>query len=137
MAYHERTPEFYHWRQAIIDNAGSIIFSLEARLAAKAHEDYYEQLMAEAAHHRNNLEEEIQRVTTEKEGYKVAQLQWQNSPEMKTDRDKWQNAYQEATKEVHKLKVDLQGPLSKHLSPLAKPLAYPPIDTMLARIERT
>ena len=43
----------------------NISISPEARLVAKAHEDYYEQLMTDAAHDKRNLTEEVTHLKTD------------------------------------------------------------------------
>ena len=48
--YQDRTPEFYLWRQGLMEQAHTLGVSQAAKLAAAALEDYYEQLLAEKTH---------------------------------------------------------------------------------------
>ncbi|RPB19210.1 hypothetical protein L211DRAFT_853398 [Terfezia boudieri ATCC MYA-4762] len=47
--YADRTPQFYEWRQRVIDEGTQMSVSAAAKLAATAQEDYYQQLLSEAS----------------------------------------------------------------------------------------
>jgi len=62
--YENYTPEFYAWRQGLIEQAHTLSVSEATKLAATALEDYCEQLLAEKNHELEDIKTKLSSLET-------------------------------------------------------------------------